>query len=169
MKELQKMIKDLDIWVVSCGGVGSNYICDFLHDNNINVNCRKKSSVHGVVCHLCDKILPDKKCIYIYGDYEYAIKSQERRKLLKININKIKSIYKGEIPKDDPFLYKYQLEKFKNTNNTYLLKYPYSKEDLIKCFKYFNLNVDFNKIIIKQRETDKNFESKYIEQIKFYK
>ena len=41
--------------------------------------------------------------------------------------------------------------------HNYLLKYPYSKSDLINCFKYFHLKIDEDKIKIKKRETDKNF------------
>ena len=169
MNKLKNYINDFDIWVVSCGGVGSNYVCDFLYDNNIKTHCRRVSC-HGNICHLNKKLIPDKNCIYIYGDYEYAIKSQERRKLLQINLRKLKILYPEgrEIPDDDPFLYKYQLENFKNTENTYLLKYPYSKDDLIKCFNYFNLNIDIDKIEIKNRETNKDFKSKYEEQIKYY-
>ena len=160
------ILKNLDLWVVSCGGVGSNYICDLLYDNGIKVNCRRVSG-HGSICHVCTKIAPLKKCIYIYGDYEYAIKSQERRGILQINLEKIKTNYKQEIPLDDPFLYKYQYENFKNTEDTYLLKYPYSKEDLVKCFKYFNIDIE-NKIEIKNRETDESFNSKYDKEIKYY-
>tara|TARA_R110000764_G_scaffold32106_1_gene72979 strand:- start:348 stop:860 length:513 start_codon:yes stop_codon:yes gene_type:complete len=167
MRCIKNCIEKLDILVVSCGGVGSNYICDLLYDNDINVNCRRVNG-HGIVCHLCKKIIPLKKCIYIYGDYEYAIKSQERRKILQINLCKIKKNYKGEIPSDDPFLYKYQYENFKSSENTYLLKYPYSKEDLINCFKFFNIQIDENKIEIKERETNKDFISKYENQIKCY-
>ena len=161
------ILKNLDLWIVSCGGVGSNYLCDLLFDAGIKVNCRRTSR-HGEICHLCDKINPLKNCIYIYGDYEFAIKSQERRDLLNINLNKIKTNYKGKIPSDDPFLYKVQYENFKNTKNTYLLKYPYSKSDLINCFKYFHLKIDEDKIKIKKRETDENFISKYDNEIKYY-
>ena len=160
-------IETLDIWVVSCGGVGSNYVCDLLYDNGINVNCRRVIG-HGLVCHVSKKINPLKKCIYIYGDYEYAIKSQERRNLLQRNLEKLRKNHKGKIPLDDPFLYKYQYENFKDTENTYLLKYPYSKEDLINCFKFFNIHIDENKIEIKERETNKDFISKYENEIKKY-
>ena len=168
-KKLKEFINLFDIWVVSSGGVGSNYICDFLYDNNIKTHCRRVSC-HGCICHLNKKLIPDKNCIYIYGDYEYAIKSQERRNLLKIKLKKLKRLYEDKIPENDPFLYKYQLENFKNTKNTYLLKYPYSKEDLIKCFNYFNLSekIDYNKIQIKNRETNKDFKSKYENEIKYY-
>ena len=165
--DLKKYINNFDIWIVSCGGVGSNYICDLLYDNNINVNCRR-TKYHGKITHLCDKIVPDKKCIYIYGDYEWAIKSQERRKLLKNNIEKLKVLYTDKIPDDDPLLYKYQYNNFKNKPNTYMLEYPYTKEDIIKCLNFFNLNIDENKIKIKKRETDENFKTKYQKEIDIY-
>jgi hypothetical protein len=170
IKELQKFINNFDIWIVSCGGVGTNYICDLLYDNDINVNCRRTSG-HGEITHLCDKIVPDKNCIYIYGDYEWAIKSQERRKLLNINKNKLRKLYPKNlnIPDDDPLLYKYQYNNFKNKSNTYMLEYPYTKEDIIKCFKFFNLNINEDKIVIKKRETDKNFKTKYQKEIDIYK
>ncbi len=164
---IKDIINNYDIWIVSCGGVGSNYICDLLFDNQINTHCRRTTG-HGEICHLLSKIIPDKKCIYVYGDYENAIKSQERRELLKTNLDKIIDNFKGKIPVEDPFLYKYQLENFKNTENTYLLKYPYSKEDLINCFLYLDLHFDYNKIEIKKRTTDKDFESKYKDKIKYY-
>ncbi len=167
--KIKKYINKLDIWIVSCGGVGSNYICDLLHNNEINVNCRGTSG-HGKICHLCTKIVPDKKCIYIYGDYEFAIKSQERRKLLKTNIQKLRELYPKNlnIPDDDPLLYKYQYDNFKNSNNTYMLKYPYTKEDIIKCLNFFNLNIDENKIQIKKRQTDDNFKTEYQDIIDIY-
>ena len=161
-------INKLDIYIVSCGGVGSNYICDLLYDNGINVNCRRLTG-HGCICHLSEKMVPLKNCIYIYGDYEYAIKSQERRNLLSTNLEKIQGkIKKENISLDDPFLYKYQYENFNNSENTYMLRYPYSKEDLITCFKYFKLNIDENKIEIKRRETAMNFVSKYEKEISVY-
>ena len=166
--DLKKYINNFDIWIVSCGGVGSNYICDLLYDNNINVNCRR-TKYHGKITHLSDKIVLDKKCIYIYGDYEWAIKSQERRKLLKNNIEKLKVLYTDNIPDDDPFLYKYQYNNFKNKPNTYMLKYPYTKEDIIKCLNFFNLNIDENKIKIKKRETDEKFKTQYQKEIDIYK
>ena len=163
----QKILNKLDLWIVSCGGVGSNYVCDLLYDNDIKVNCRRVVG-HGTITHLSKKIDPLKNCIYIYGDYEYAIKSQERRNLLHHNLNCIKFKYEGDIPFDDPFLYKYQYENFKNTENTYLLKYPYTKKDLIKCFQYFNLKINEDKIEIKNRTTEKDFISKYDKEIKYY-
>ena len=169
MLKIKKYINLYDIWIVSCGGVGSNYVADLLYDNKINVNCRRTTG-HGVITHLSDKFVPDKKCIYIYGDYEWAIKSQERRKLLKTNKSKLRRFYPNNlnIPDDDPLLYKYQYNNFKNSNNTYMLKYPYTKEDLINCFKFFDLNIDENKIEIKKRVTDKNFKTEYQDIIDIY-
>ena len=76
--------------------------------------------------------------------------------------------YEGDIPSNDPFLYKYQYENFKNSENTYLLKYPYTKKDLLKCFKYFDINISEDKIEIKNRETHEDFISKYDNEIKCY-
>ena len=50
-----------------------------------------------------------------------------------------------------------------------MLRYPYSKQDLITCFKYFKLNIDENKIEIKRRETAMNFVSKYEKEISVYR
>ena len=166
-KDMYIFLKKIDLWIVSCGGVGSNYVCDLLYDNAVKVNCRRVSG-HGSICHLSQKVDPLKNCIYIYGDYEYAIKSQERRKLLGNNLELLKLGYEGDIPSNDPFLYKYQYENFKNSENTYLLKYPYTKKDLLKCFKYFDINISEDKIEIKNRETHKDFISKYDNEIKCY-
>jgi hypothetical protein len=161
-------IKKLDIWIVSCGGVGSNYICDLLYDNGLKVNCRAGDNGHGRITHLNKKIVPLKNCIYVYGDYEWAIKSQERRGIFNANKKKLKKFYNRVVPRDDPLLYKYQYNNFKDTENTYLLKYPYTKDDLLKCFKFFNLDIDENKIEIKTRTTDDNFTTQYQNEIDIY-
>lgn len=171
MKKIKEWINNFDIWIVSCGGVGSNYIGDLLYKNGINVNCRKTPLAgHGQICHLNHKVIPDKKCIYVYGDYEWAIKSQERRKLLNTNIQKLRQYYSGDIPDDDPFLYKYQYENFKNTENTYLLKYPYTKQDLLYCFAFFDILKDIDKesIKIKKRTTTETFKTNYQKEINLY-
>tara|TARA_R100001129_G_scaffold13371_1_gene8605 strand:- start:89 stop:652 length:564 start_codon:yes stop_codon:yes gene_type:complete len=165
MTILTEYINTLDVWVVSSGGVGSNYIADFLESNGYKVNTRKNCHygshkyTHGRITHLADKIVPDKKCVYIIGDWGMAIKSQERRKLLGVNKARVQKFHKGHIPKDDPYLYVKQYNVFKNASNTVTIKYPFDIQQVKKSLDSLNLKCDYSTFEIKKRKTTQNYKT----------
>lgn len=171
-------LNSLDIWIVSHGGCGSNYVVDLLEENNINVRLkkgRKDNPKYGKYCHL--SFIPkdvNTKILYIYGDIINSAYSQEKRDLLNINLSKLKS-YHNHFDSKDPFNYLFQYNNFYNNENVTSLKYPYSKKDLVECFKKLKININDEKIEIKKRKSI--FNEKYLNEssdnmkkiIKFYK
>ncbi len=174
LSTLIKYLNTLDVWVVSSGGVGSNYIADFLQDNHYVVNTRRNANMgkasfcHGRVTHLCDKILKDKKCVYVVGDWGMAIRSQERRGLLNTNIKRVKAFHKGVIPKDDPYLYVKQYNEFKNAPNTCVIKYPFNIEQVKQALSSINLNCNYKSFKIKKRTTTSSDKTKLNKIIDIY-
>ena len=148
-------LNSLDIWIVSHGGCGSNYIADLLEENNINVRLKKgriNNYNYGKYCHL--SFIPKDvktKILYVYGDLINSAYSQEKRNILQFNLHKLKS-YHNHSDSNDPFNYLFQYNNFYNNENVISLKYPYSKNDLVECFKKLKINISDEKIQIKKRE-----------------
>jgi len=152
-------IGDIDIWVVSHGGVASNAICDHLESQGIR--CRPAN--YGLICH---KQHPGGKLgipiLVIHGDYLDAIKSMDRRKYLTANASKmLLGIDAPEIPlkrflnsyPEDPIGFKVFLESFKDSEDeVYFLEYPYSNEQASIAFKELGLNVDLSNFALRERK-----------------
>lgn len=154
-------IENLDLYIVSHGGVSSNYLVDYLELHNLNV---KNNNLIGYQnsCHLPYKVVEDIPTLYIYGDVKNSIISQYRRNFLHVNATKIHlerdydheelSFFLKKFPKD-PIGIKKQYENFKNTRNTHMLRYPFTKEELKKALRDFNINLNLDDFIIKKRKT----------------
>ena len=127
--EIQKGICDVDVWLCSPGGSGSNMLKDFLH-NHLRV---KSPQMAGLLTHHaapvdCHK--PNFKAIYLHRHPIAAVASMKRRKLIKTNIRKLNNSKK--LPATESVLLESVLRQFKNWT-TRQVNYP------ILCVKYESL------------------------------
>lgn len=154
-------IKSLDLYILSHGGVGSNYLISYLQNKKLSV--MTNIILYQNTCHYSYKLVPDKKTIYLYGDIINSIISQYKRNVLHINATKIHElrdynhenlVYFLKKYPDDPIGIKKQYYSLINSKNTISIKYPYDKDELKKAFKILNLKVELlNDIKIKNRKT----------------
>ena len=165
MSDIDKIIKyinTLDVWVVSHGGCGTNYIVDLLNDNGFKVRDgpRKKAVYYGKAAHLA--FIPNNintKILYIYGDIINSMCSQKQRDLLNININKLKYGHKNNDP-NDPYNYLYQYKNFYNNDKVVSLKYPFTNDSIKEAFSKLDIQLE---AVIKPRT--KIYKKPYSEEI----
>jgi hypothetical protein len=87
-QELEEGLRneDIEIWVCSFGGCGSNMLLAHLTNNGFRV---KSKTYDERACHFPHPIeLKGVKAIYLYGDPFLSIVSQYSRKLLLLNLQK---------------------------------------------------------------------------------
>jgi hypothetical protein len=142
--EIIKYINTLDVWIVSHGGCGSNYIVDLLNDNGFKVRDgpRKEAVYYGKSCHLA--FIPTNittKILYIYGDIINSMCSQKERNLLDINLNKLKYGHKNSDP-NDPYNYLYQYNNFYNSDKVVTLKYPFTNDSITEALTKLNIKLE---------------------------
>ena len=150
-------LNNLDVWIVSHGGCGSNYIVDLFEENNIYV----RDGRYGELCHRA--YIPkgvNTKILYIYGDIINSMCSQSRRRNLETNINKLKFNTSNK-DVNDPYNYLYQYNNFNKVKNNKIvkLKYPYTKEDILNVASKLDININPESIEIKPRT--KKYEMPY--------
>jgi len=136
---LKNYIEKLDLYIVSHGGVGSNYLVNFLNSKNINVKYDQIN--YNNTCHYPYKLIEDKPTIFIYGDLPKSIISQYNKNFLhingsKINMKKTKNFESLEyliknFPNDPIGIIK-QFNNFKDTKNTIFVKYPFNRKTIKK-------------------------------------
>lgn len=152
-------LNNLDVYIVSSGGVSSNYINFYLKGKGLRVGGH--FDLWHFLCH-SKKVYSNKvKTIYIYGDYENAIYSQYNRNILKLNMNKMHNSQNDLLEIDhfirtypnDPTGYAEQYNNFKNNKNTWMLKYPYTKVELTNTIRSMGFVFPTVDIKIKQRTT----------------
>ncbi len=156
-------VNSIDLWVVSHGGVASNAICDFLEINGI----RTRPDNYGLICH---KMHPGSgvniPILVVYGDFEFAIKSMDRRKYLTANATKMR--YGMDIPEinlkrlietkpEDPlgiidFLNSYLIAKKEEIDKVEFLEYPYKIKDAEEKLKKLGFEVDFSDFSLRERK-----------------
>ena len=167
-KDKIEYIKSLDLYILSHGGVGSNYLIDYLQEMGLSVN--KNLQLHQNTCHYSYKLVPDKKTIYMYGDIINSIISQYKRGILHINATKIHELrdYNHENLEyflkrypEDPIGIKKQINNLKNTKNTVFIEYPYNKDKLMNALKTLNLKINLENLNIKNRNTVFKIEDLY--------
>ena len=159
-KDKIEYINSLDLYILSHGGVGSNYLIDYLQERGLAVKTNIK--LYQNTCHYSYKLVPDKKTIYIYGNIIESIISQYKRGYLHVNATKIHKSrdYNHENLEyfiknypDDPIGIKKQINSLKNSKNTVFIEYPYDKDNLENAFKILNLKIDLKNFNIKNRNT----------------
>ena len=155
---LIEYINNLDVYILSPGGVGSNHITDFLLSHNFNV--RPDLLKCQDTCHYPYKLIPDKKTIYLYGDVKNAVISQYKRELLHYNATKLQLKrdydhkpleYFIETFPDDPLGIRKQYNNIKNTPNTAMVQYPYTADSMKEAFDKLDITVDMSDFIVKER------------------
>jgi len=130
---------NLDLLIVSHGGVGSNFIADHLEKHGVKIRGKngRKSEIYRKTCHMPVKPKElEAPVLYIYGDIVNSMCSQYSRKLLRTNINKLK--HKNIKNEEDPYNYLLQYENFKDCVK---VRYPFKTEELKEAFEKLNLNV----------------------------
>lgn len=163
-EDISSFINSLDLYIVSHGGVGSNYLVDYLESKGLRVKNSPGNytelKLYQQCCHAPNKVNPEKPCIYIYGDIPNAVLSQYQRNLLVFNSNKMVLDKDEDINRlseylktrpEDPLGIKTQIENFSNCPNTYLLQYPYTKEDVEKALTHFGFSIDLSEMVIRER------------------
>lgn len=162
MKEniLKQYVLNLDLYIVSHGGVGTEYMVSYLKHKRII--CKLDAKCYKRVTHyaypLCDKT----PTLYIHGDYLNAIMCLYKKHLLipiannihQTSSSSLKMLIDHDI--DDPVGIKKQYSNFKNRDNVYMLKYPYSMQELQNALQYLNINVDVSDLQIRERNTKKS-------------
>lgn len=158
-KELKNYINKLDLYIVSHGGVGSNYIDYYLYKKGIKTII--DPFYRDLTYHYPYKIDNNVKTLYIYGDFENAIISQYEKNILHVNATKIQLIrdYDHEsldfllrYNRKDPIGIKRQYFNFINSKNTYALKYPFTQESLRNVLIKLGINIDISDFEIRNRK-----------------
>lgn len=143
--KILKDLNNLDLLIVSHGGVGSNFIADHLEEHGVKIRGKngRRSELYRETCHMAQKPKGlTTPILYIYGDIVNSMCSQHSRKLLSTNINKLK-IDHNNSDKKDPYNYLYQYENFKDCVK---IRYPFKQDELKECFKKLKLNVPLPEI-----------------------
>ena len=168
--------EEMDLWVVSHGGVASNAICDFLETKQI----RTRPDNYGLICHkkhpLTSVNLP---ILVIFGDFESAIRSMDRRSFLTANATKMR--YGMDLPevsmnrlietkRDDPLGIAEFLESFEHASKTGLdrvefLRYPYTNAQAQECLSRLGFDVDFEGFALRGRKRKFGLVSKEVKQL----
>ena len=157
--------EDLDIWVVSHGGVASNVICNYLEERGL----RTRPENYGLICHKQHPGTPVKVPILVlYGDYEAAIRSMARRTYLSAIATKLR--FGLDIPElplrrligsfpEDPLGIIGFLNSFKNAKEDGLddiefLQYPFTNQDTEAALARLGLDVNMNTFVLRERKID---------------
>jgi hypothetical protein len=155
-----RFIESLDVYIVSPGGVSSNYINDYFRSKGLKVG--SENDLWYDLCHIKRVYTNKVKTICLYGDFENAILSPHYRNFIKLNMNKIHetkgkpiSYFLEKYPKD-PYGLKEQYRNFSKNANTWMLRYPYTKSDLEKIIREMGFRFDTSDIEIKSRREKKH-------------
>lgn len=150
-------INSLDLYIVSHGGVGSNYIVRYLKSKGINT--RYKGRLYAETCHYPYKIDTITPSIYICGDIKNALCSQFNKDFLLVNAKKmhqkdIKTLEHAiEMFPEDPIGIKKQFSNWEKATNNYILKYPYSKKDIQSILYKIGIDICIEDIQITPRNS----------------
>lgn len=172
----QVPVDEIDIWVVSHGGVASNVLCDHLEKQSIR--CRPDN--YGLVCH---KQHPGeqigKPILVIHGDYLNAIRSMDRRDFLTANAAKMclglnapeipLSRFLQSFPKDpvgfSMFLNSFLEAKNSGLDNVVFLRYPYSNDQANNALQQLGIDIDLSGFELRERKKKFSPRSKDVKKI----
>ena len=154
-----KYLESLDVYVVSTGGLSSNYINDYFKKKGLKVG--EHGSLWGRgLCHTKTVYTDKVKTLCIYGDWKNALYSQQKRGILETNINKIHETNGQSLKKiiakypTDPYGLKAQYRSFSENANTWMLMYPYTKEELQKVIREMGFTFNTDDIEVKERSSN---------------
>lgn len=135
-KEIVKGVNDVDLWLCSPGGAGSNMLKNYL-----NQFMRVKSPyMAGLLTHHSEPVQCEKenfKAIFIHRHPIKALNSMKRRGLVRTNIRKLNNSRK--LPETDRVLMESIFRQISNWTNG-RVNYP------ILCLKYEGLFKNRNRI-----------------------
>lgn len=153
-------LSSLDMNIVSHGGVGSNYLVDYLQKKGLKV---RSDPTYGHICHYPRKLIPTQPCLYVYGDIPNAILSMHRRSYLITNMNKIRLGIADQTDRREPLLRQYpddpigikdQIRNFQNTENTVMLRYPYTVKELEEALQKLGFHPDLSGFQVWKRRSE---------------
>jgi len=153
----------MDVWIVSHGGVASNAICDYLQEQGL----RTRPENYHLICHKQHPGTPlGIPIVVVYGDYESAIRSMHRRGFLEANATKLR--FGMNLPEvslkrllsnypDDPMAIKQFLSSFKKAKDSGIdsiqfLKYPYDINAAKTAFENLGLSLDLSTFNLRDRK-----------------
>ena len=153
---------ELDLWVVSHGGVGSNALTDHL----VGQGVRTRPANYRLICH---KQHPGKPVgvpiLVLYGDYANAIRSMARRGFVRANASKLHfGIDSPEIAlerfvdsfPDDPIGIKAFLKSFDDARATGLdriefVVYPFELDEVQAALQRLSARGEVGSFVRKER------------------
>ncbi len=150
-------VKTLDLRIVSHGGVGSNYLVDYLTSKGLYV--KGDQFRYFETCH--SPYVVDVPTIFIYGDYVNAICSMYQRGCLNVNATKMHLDRDCDYPDlywfldnypDDPIGIKSM--KYEYLYKANWIRYPYTKERIERMLKSCGFNIDCSDMVIKKRKSN---------------
>lgn len=157
-KKLDAYVRSLDLYIVSHGGVGSNYLVEYLLEKGINT--KSDQNMYQLTCHRA-RYVKGVRTICVRGDYGNAILSMHQRKVLTRNASKIwynsdtdrrpLKHYLKEFHYDPVGIEQIELT-FKDTDAE-MLWYPYSQSSIRNALQSLDFDVDLSDIQIKPRDT----------------
>ncbi|CAB9527050.1 expressed unknown protein [Seminavis robusta] len=151
----KRSLSDLDVWLVSHGGVASEYLYSYFEDHDIKLFPSYKHN-RDYLCHLgnpemVELIYPSNTpFLVIVGDFWRAFMSMHRRDYLKMNIAKnifgeercVMPKYEDYVSKNpnDPAGIKDMVRTYTKLPNVVFLKAPYSKESVMQAAQLLGLD-----------------------------
>ena len=153
-------VSDVDIWVVSHGGVASNAVCDHLIRHGI----RARSSSYRQCCHMCHPgCSVGVPILVIAGDIVNAILSMHSRSFLIANATKL--LWSRDMPQTDPSLLltnhaddplgaTKMVRSFvdQHLDNVQFIRYPFTASRLSSAL--YELGIDVPPMLVKDRTTN---------------
>jgi hypothetical protein len=156
---IQKGIQEVDVWLCSTGGAGSNLLKDYLQEY-INV---KSPYSAALLTHHQEPVNVEKKgfkAIYLHADPFSILKSVKRRNLIERNIMKLNN--SRSFGSSDKVLLESVFKRFENWTNKKVnypilcVKYEALYESLDELSKF--LNVPFDNFPAKKDRISNNIE-----------
>ncbi len=151
---LDKYIKSLDLYIVSAGGVGSNYLVDYLNNKIVT---KTDQTMFQNTCHRAKAV--NVKTLFIYGDEMNAIISMYQRGVLEVNATKIHLGSRRKVQNLQYFLEHFPddpvgiIKMYKTyCYNVMTLHYPYDKYSVAVALNNLGFDIDISDIKIKDRK-----------------
>ena len=155
-EQLAMYINDLDLYVVSSGGVGGHALVDYLDARDVRV--RPNAVLYHKTCHLGNERIVrainnrtdlSTPTLVIVGDIWQSLASQHRRHALQRNIGKLRfgnakcewtyAKYLDDDP-SDPVGIKTMLRTYHSYVNATFLRAPFTLESLKHALRLLNLD-----------------------------
>lgn len=84
--KIHEALNELDVWVCSFGGCGTNLLADYLVSKGLQLHTKEWRER---LCHYHTYVPTNTPAIYMYGDPIAALKSQKHRGLAELNYKKL--------------------------------------------------------------------------------